>query len=202
MPLNTENKLVSIDRPRHFCVCDGPEWGDAQFIAAWLSAVLAADSMIDTYLAEHPHFRSRISRLEVESAIEFRPAALCLLTDWLKADGAVNYWDISFHVDIEQDWYAELFAIMANVGFFKLQNNYYKMSIPYRLDINVVRKALLRLAKTEDCHYYLYPERLLHTMSWRDVKRCKKALRREKFAAAEREVQHCPIEPELLAMFG
>jgi hypothetical protein len=87
MPLNTENKLISIDRPRHICVCDGPNGGDARFVSKWLSAVLAADRQIETYLTKRPRFRSSISRLEVESRIEFRPAAMFLLAEWVFAAG-------------------------------------------------------------------------------------------------------------------
>jgi hypothetical protein len=186
MSATVKTKIVPKILPRHICVCDGPDWGDARFIADWLSAVLAADSKIETYLVEHPKFRSRISRLEVESPIEFRPAAMFLLAEWLQPRGEAAYvWDISFHVDIEQDWCAELFAIMANIGFFELKGQHYKMSIPKSLEMTVVRKTLLRLARTEDSNYYLYPERLLHTMSWPDAERCKANLRRDKIAATK-----------------
>jgi hypothetical protein len=183
-PIN-ENRLSLNNPSRHFCVCDGPEWGDARFIAAWLTAVLAADCKVEKYLVDHPEFRSQVARLEVENGIQFRPAAMFLLARWLEPREVVDCWDFSFHVDIKQDWCAELFAIMANIGLFELKGEHYKMSIPTSLELPVIRHTLLRLAKTEDSEFSLYPERVLYTMSWRDAERCKAGLHREKLAAAK-----------------
>src|SRR5712691_10887111 len=96
-----------------------------------------------------------------------------LLAQWLQPGRDDKYiWDISFHVNLEQDWCADLFAIMTKIGFFELKGNYYKMSIPKSFDTKLVRKTLLRLVRTEDIDSYLHPEQLLHTMRWPDAERC------------------------------
>jgi hypothetical protein len=185
VPLNTIDDPVSTDRPRHFCVCDGPEWGDARFISNWLSAVLTADTQINAYLVAHPRFRSRVARIEIENIIELRPVAMFLLAAWLKAEDAEYSWEMVFHIDIERDWCSELFVIMVKLGLLELQRDHYRMSIPKQFNMNVLRKALLELAKTEDCESNLHPERLLHSMSSQNAEICKAAIRQTKLAGCQ-----------------
>ncbi len=205
MPRNTKDKLLSNDRSRHFCVCEGPLWRDARFVSSWLSSVLNADRKVEKYILEHPKFRTQICRLEVVSLVEFAPIAMLLISKWPDTKDPFYERNIVFHVDIEQDVCAPLFAIMANIGFFKSQGDHYKMSIPSSLDMNVVRTNLLRLAETEDCEFYLHPECLVHTLNWRDTERCKNTLRRESLAAIQRQAKQAEKRSEKTdsrAMFG
>jgi hypothetical protein len=58
----------------------------------------------------------------------------------------------------------ELFAMMAELGFFVLTGERYQMVIPTSTDIGQLKKALLRFAETEDAEYWLHPEHLVTTM--------------------------------------
>lgn len=163
--------------PRHYCVCDGPAPGDAQFVISWLTEVLAVDRHLEKYFLEHPEFRSRIDLLEMDNMVEFRAPAMVMISKWLKRVDA-------FYVDLEA-WYGELFAIMANIGFFELDGDHYKMTIPPSFEIEVLATALLRLAKTADCEFRVHPEKLLHTMDWLAAKRCQRAIKQSKKAIGE-----------------
>ncbi len=68
----------------------------------------------------------------------------------------------------EFDW-AEIFFVMADVGFFTETGDRYRMTIPRNLKIEQVTDALLRLAATEDAECFLHPERLLTTMTERQA---------------------------------
>jgi hypothetical protein len=153
-----------------YCVCNGPPPGDAQFVIAWLTEVLAVDIRLKMFFLEHPEFRSRIEPLEADSLVEFRAPAMVMISKWLKRVDA-------FCVDLSA-WYGELFAVMATVGFFELEGTHYKMTIPPRFEIDVLATVLLRLAETEDSDFCLHPERLVHTMSVLDAKRVRQAVAR------------------------
>ena len=66
-----------------------------------------------------------------------------------------QYASFMLRLDSEE---GELFAMLAEMGFFALTGQRYQMVIPYRLSLAKVKRALLRFAQTEDAEFVLHPE--------------------------------------------
>ena len=133
--------------------CPGP--GDAEFARDFLGAALEADRKLQEYFEQDPTFRPSIDRLETVYSIAFAPTAMALIKKWF--DGGMA----AFVLNLYEEW-GEMFAVMADFGFFELTGQRYQMTIPNDLDINKIVKALRRLAATEDAECYLHPEWLLN----------------------------------------
>ena len=147
---------------------EGPSIGDADFTMAWLGAVVEADEVLEAYFQKDPRFRETLRRLEIASLIEFAPRALAFVRMWLE-EGV-------FAIDRFDSEYAEMFSVMAPVGFFTRTGQRYQMTIPQRVDIVAIRDALVRLAETEDKDGFLHPERLLVTMTRGEAESWKRRL--------------------------
>jgi hypothetical protein len=134
---------------------EGPRWGDAEFFGRWL---LAADRVNTLWneAVKDPKFRSQVSRLEVVYHLDFGTAALAMLLELRE-----QFVAFTLCLDSEE---GELFAMMAELGFFVLTGERYQMVIPTSTDISHLKEALLRFAKTEDAEYWLHPEHLVTTM--------------------------------------
>ena len=134
---------------------EGPPWGDAEFFGRWL---LAADRVNKLWneAVKDPKFRSQVSRLEVVYHLDFGTAALAMLLELRE-----QFVAFTLRLDSEE---GELFAVMAELGFFVLTGERYQMVIPTSTDIGQLKEALLRFAKTEDEEYWLHPEHLVTTM--------------------------------------
>ena len=60
--------------------------------------------------------------------------------------------------------------MMAKMGFFILTDQRYQMAIPAQMNMDVVKRAALMFAKTEDEEFYLHPEYLVATMPYAEAK--------------------------------
>ena len=64
----------------------------------------------------------------------------------------------------------EEFSMMVEMGFFALTGQRYQMVIPEQMTLEVVIKAALTLAQTEDAEYCLHPEYLVAIMRWQEAR--------------------------------
>jgi hypothetical protein len=71
----------------------------------------------------------------------------------------------AFTLSIENEW-IEVFSVMANLGFFRVTGERYPMTVPSRISGSGIEAALLKLAATEDDGFSLYPECLVHCVSY------------------------------------
>jgi hypothetical protein len=88
----------------------------------------------------------------------------------------LRYEFVTFLVRLDSDE-GELFAMMAEMGFFVLTGQRYQMVVPNRLNIAKVKRAMLRFAQTEDNEYFLHPEHLVTAMPFVEAKAWQKRLR-------------------------
>jgi hypothetical protein len=67
--------------------------------------------------------------------------------------------------------------MMAEMGFFVVTGQRYQMVIPTRLNMEKVKGAALKFARTEDEEYCLHPEYLVATMPKTEAEAWQKRLR-------------------------
>jgi hypothetical protein len=150
--------MYSAPPPRSDDPCilvEGPRWGDAEFFGRWLLAAVDASKLWHEAVRD-PLFKKQIERLEVVYHLDFGTAALAMLLELRE-----HFVAFTLPLDSEE---GELFAMMAELGFFALTGDRYQMVIPTLADIGELKEALLRFAKTEDEEYALHPEHLITTM--------------------------------------
>jgi hypothetical protein len=153
----------------NFVVVEGPSCGDAKFISDWLSAALECDGLLQRHFKESPDFRKSIFRLEVEYCIGFAPAATAFIRKWLKDRR-------SFSLNLRNSMWAEIFTVMAGIGFFARTDHRYQMTVPSNIKLDFITESLLRFAETEDAEYFLHPERHLVTITSFQAKLLRKKL--------------------------
>jgi hypothetical protein len=139
-------------------VVEGPSCGDAEFICQWLNAALESDRLLDQHSTKDPPFWNSMLRLEMESLIEFAPAATAFIRKWLKNRR-------SFSLNLRDSPWVGIFTVMVGIGFFTRTGNRYQMTVPHRVELGSITESLLQLAETEDAEYYLHPERHLVAMT-------------------------------------
>jgi hypothetical protein len=137
---------------------EGPSCVDAECISRWFDAAMACDRVLQQHFRSNPEFRKSISRLELEYCIAFAPAATTFVRKWLKDRH-------SFHLNLRDSPWAEIFSIMVGIGFFTRTGDHYQMTIPAGPELDRITESLLQLAETEDAKYYLHPERHLIAMT-------------------------------------
>jgi hypothetical protein len=152
--------------PPSWVLAEGPSLGDAQFAIAWLQAAIDADQMLQLHFERNPALRKSLYRLESEYTIQFVPAAMAFVGMWRMGQGI-------FSVNLFDSEWAEIFSIMAAVGFFTQTGHRYQMTIPGVPTVDVIVNALHPLAATEDQETFLHPERLLVTMTEQETVRWK-----------------------------
>jgi hypothetical protein len=158
MTLNNEIPCNPYDP---YVLVEGPRWGDAEFYGKWLLAAHRANSLWKR-ASEDVSFAKRVERLEVVCVLDLAMAATGLL---LELRG--QFFTFMIRVDSEE---AELFAMLASMGFFARTGERYQMVIPNRLTLATVKNALLRLARTEDGEFMLHPEDLVTTVTFVEAK--------------------------------
>ena len=163
--MNASFKEVAIARCRsaelcgiHWILVEGPCSGNAEFAYRWLQSAIEADRLLQGYFHENPDFRSRIRRLEIACNIEFAPSAMAFIRMWLERG-------VAFSVDLIDSEWAEIACVMAAVGFFLQTGVRYQMTVPKQLTIDLIKRALLQLAGTEDAESILHPENLLASIT-------------------------------------
>jgi hypothetical protein len=136
---------------------EGPGPGEAEFLGRWLLAAVQADQALQEHLKKNPALKHQIGRLEVEYLFCFAPAATRFVELLMKNLTA-------FPLDTFGEW-GENFAVMAELGFFRLTGDRYQMTIPQVISGSRIEAALLRLVATEGQEYFFHPERLVKCLS-------------------------------------
>jgi hypothetical protein len=144
--------------PRNLVLVEGPSIGDAEFAKQWTEGALKADAVLEAYFQENPGFREKLHRIETVALVKFAPCVMAFVRMWLQQQGV-------FSIDLFDSEDADLFSVMAAMGFFSRTGERYQMTIPQTVDISAILHALLRLAGTEDEHSFLHPESLLVTLT-------------------------------------
>jgi hypothetical protein len=133
---------------------EGPAVSDARFAIDWLQAALDADRILEQLFEQHPDFRKCIPRRE----IGFATSALAFMGMWLEGEGV-------FSISLVRDCRANIFSMMAGLGFFTLTGGRYQLTMPVDLKVEKIVDAMRSLSATEDEEGSFYPHRLLVTMS-------------------------------------
>jgi len=84
----------------------------------------------------------------------------------------------SFSLDLLDPEWAEIFCIMARLGFFKQTGPRYQMIVPKTVAIDRIKDELLRLIATQDSERRLHPEELLTNMPQQQAIDWKRKLKR------------------------
>jgi hypothetical protein len=161
---------------------EGPMWADTKFYGKWLLAAAKADALWKKSISD-PSFQEQVDRLMITYIPDFNIGATVLLSR-LEQNLA------SFVVSLNGEEEPEEFAMMIGMGFFVLTGHRYQMVIPARLTLGSVKKAVLRLAQTEDEECFLHPEYIVTTMPFAEANAWQRRLRRmdEAHRQADRQV--------------
>jgi len=151
---------------------EGPRWPDAEVYGKWLLMATKAEALWKKVLKD-TSFESQIDLLTAVYRPQFDRSASLFLFQLKK-----NLVSFTIPLHNSEDW-AELdqFALMAEMGFFVLTDGRYQMVIPAKLNIDVVKSAALRLAKTEDEDGLHHPEYLVATMPYAQAEEWQARLR-------------------------
>ena len=124
---------------------EGPKWADAEFYGKWLLMATKAQALWEKAIKD-TRFEKQIDLLTVIYIPQFDHSASLFLFQLKK-----NLVSFTIPLHNSEDW-AELdqFTLMAEMGFFVLTDGRYQMAIPAKLNMDVVKSAALRFAKTED----------------------------------------------------
>jgi hypothetical protein len=145
--------MTDFSTKERFVLIEGPDPGDAEFLGRWLLSAVEADRVLAQHFDTNPNLREQISRLEVCYQVTFAPVAMRCIRLFMK-----NLTCFTFSTF---DEWIERFSVMPELGFFRLTGNRYQMSLTCAITGADIQSALLRLAKTEDEEYWLYPEHLV-----------------------------------------
>ena len=148
---------------RLWVLVEGPEPGDAGFLGHWLLAADEADQALHEQFKQNPDLRERIDRLEVVYGVRFSSTATRCV-ELLMIDLT------SFSIAVYDEPFGEIFAVMAELGFFRRTGDRYQMTIPQAISGSKIEAALIRLAATEDQEYVLHPEHLVTCLSRPEAK--------------------------------
>jgi hypothetical protein len=152
-------------------LAEGPRLSDAVFTSQWLLAAIEADRQLQRCFSEDPRFHMSIIRLECPYRIEFAQSALFFIGMWQTGKGC-------FSLDLLDPEWAEIFCVMARLGFFKQTGQRHQMVIPETVEIDQIRVELVHLVATQDPDYRLHPESLLTNMPRQQVMDWKRKLKR------------------------
>jgi hypothetical protein len=144
------------DRP---CVLvEGPCWGDAEFYGQWLLAAAKAKELLQTTKKRDAEFYAAIATLEMMQDLDFGIMATVFVSRL-----AVEF--DTFIIDAASSDLLD-FVLMAEMGFFTRTGDRYQMTLPTSLEMGQIKRAHLKLARTEDDNW-IHPEQLL-PVSYRD----------------------------------
>jgi hypothetical protein len=150
---------------------EGAGAGDSSFVVRWLLSAAKADRMLEREFNRYPKFRTSIERLEIVCLVAFRPPAMAFLRMFFE--------DLTtFSLDLKRSEWADMFVIMTAAGFFELTGDRYQMTVPKKLEMKKIKRALLQLAATEDKDYELHPERFVRTIAYSELTEWRKRLDR------------------------
>src|SRR5450631_3258384 len=155
----------------YFILTEGPRLCDAEFTSQWLLSAIEADRLLQHCFSEDPRFHMSIIRLECPYRIEFAQSALFFIGMWQAGKGC-------FSLDLLDPEWAEIFCVMARLGFFKQTGRRCQMIVPETVAIDGIKEELLRLIATQDSKYRLHPEELLTNMPQQQAMDWKRKLKR------------------------
>jgi|SRR5882724_8596021 len=111
---------------------------------------------------QDPSFKLTISRIELLYAFAFSPTATKCIELLMK--------DLtSFSLSVFDFW-GEMFAVMADIGFFSRTGDRYQMTIPKTVTHAKIKAALLGLVKTEDEDHIVHPEHLVRCLDQGEIR--------------------------------
>jgi hypothetical protein len=147
---------------------EAPRWENASFFSGWLEKAETAARMraanSPTRLEEHLGFEINFGREAMEFLRRLSQDRATILFDTASAE-------------------AEMFCLLETMGFFKLNENHYRMMVPKQLSSETLKRAFQRLEDTEDGGCMLHPEWLVRGMSRRKALRCQKRILDERYAS-------------------
>jgi hypothetical protein len=147
---------------QHWVLVEGPEPGDAQFLGRWLLTAAKADKLLQEQLERDPEFKLSVERIELECAFQFSPTATKSI-ELLMKDST------SFSLSVFDLW-GDVFAVMAEIGFFSRTGDRYQMTLPKPVTRAKIKAALLRLVNTEDEDNTMHPEHLVCCLDQREIR--------------------------------
>jgi hypothetical protein len=167
---NTEN---SINESESCILVEGPGWADAEFYGKWLLAAAKAEALW-TEALEDPIFQKQVELLTIMYLPDFSIAATVMISQLEK-----NLVSFAIQLNGKEVELVDEFVIMADMGFFVLTGQRYKMTIPTKLNVESVKMAAHTYAKTaEDPEEdWLHPECLITTMPYAEAKVWQERLR-------------------------
>ena len=134
---------------------EGPEWGDAEFYGNWLLAAAKAEALWKEAIND-PSFEKQVDRLTTIFMPDFGIGATDILSR-LKPNLISCAIRVNGGEEVEL---VEEFAMMVEMGFFVLAGHRYQIAIPGQLNMDVVKRAALKIAQTGGEEYHLHPEYL------------------------------------------
>ena len=153
--MEKETDKSSMEALEPYILIEGPRWGDAEFLGKWLLAAARANELL-TRVREEVTFQRTMLAVDIICVRDFEISATVVLSKL-----AENFSTVLFSLE-ELD--TNDVAIMAELGFYQCTGDRYQMTLPTRIDIHRVKKALRRFAETEDPEWFLHPEKLIHTI--------------------------------------
>ena len=148
---------------QHWVLVEGPAPGDAHFLGQWLLAAAEADKLLQEEFERDPIFKLTIGSIELVYAFAFSPSATKSI-ELLMNDLT------SFSLSVFEEPWGEVFAVMAEIGFFSQTRDRYQMTVPKSVTREKIKAAFLRLVATQDENDFVHPEYLVRCLSQSDVR--------------------------------
>ena len=130
---------------------EGPAWGDAEFYGKWLLSAAKANELLQQAKTDDPEFRNAIDTLEVLHGLHFGIMATVFLSYFVDKDFQTFVLNSSSEDLLD-------FVLMAEMGFFVQTGKRYQMTVPEKLNTEIVKQAHLKLAGSE-AGEWIHPER-------------------------------------------
>ena len=148
---------------------EGPAWGDAEFYGKWLLSAAKANDLLQQAKTDDPEFRNAIDTLEVLHGLHFGIMATVFLSYFV---------DKEFQTFVLNSSSEDLlsFVLMAEMGFFVQTGKRYQMTVPEKLNTEIVKQAHLKLAGSEDDEW-IHPERFAVDLPYPQAKMYQRLLR-------------------------
>jgi hypothetical protein len=160
----------SIKENEPYILVEGPKWGDAEFYGKWLLAAAKADALWKK-ATNDPSLEEQFGLVTMIYIPDFGIGATVMVSQLEEnlASFAIQLNGVAIELVDE-------FVMMAEMGFFVLTGQRYQMAIPAKLNMDVVKRAALKFAQTED-EDILHPEHLVVTMPYAEAKAWQERLR-------------------------
>ena len=148
---------------------EGPAWGDAEFYGKWLLSAAKANELSQQAKTDDPEFRNAIDTLEVLHGLHFGIMATVFLSYFV---------DKEFQTFVLNSSSEDLlsFVLMAEMGFFVQTGKRYQMTVPEKLNTEIVKQAHLKLAGSE-AGEWIHPERFAVDLPYPQAKMYQRLLR-------------------------